>query len=77
MQVTVIPYGLHSAHTQGDGRPVAVDLPEGSMVSALLQHLDIPAAEVSLIVVNGAHVQVDRTLRDGDRVKLFAPVGGG
>ena len=43
----------------------------------LIRALGIPAGEVAIIFVNGAHAVEATALRDGDRVGLFPAVGGG
>ena len=46
-------------------------------VGDLIRALGIPAGEVAIIFINGAHAAEDTVLRDGDRVGLFPAVGGG
>ena len=43
----------------------------------LIRALGIPAEEVAIIFVNGAHATEATELRDGDRVGIFPAVGGG
>jgi len=40
-------------------------------------HLGIPSEKIKLAMVNGRSVSRDHAIRDGDRVALFPPVGGG
>jgi len=56
-----------------DSGVVAVDLPEGVSLGELLSEMEINAAEVKTIVVNGEDSDTDRVLADGDRVDLFPP----
>lgn len=60
------------------GEPFPVGLPEGAVVSDLILKVALALEEVHLAMVNGRIVH-DRgsPLRDGDRVGLFPPVGGG
>lgn len=52
--------------------------PEGiACAGDVLEKLDIPAAEVSILLVNGFHQKPDFPVKDGDIVALFPPVGGG
>ena len=46
-------------------------------VGDLIRALGIPAGEVAIIFVNGAHAAEATVLQDGDRVGLFPAVGGG
>jgi len=52
-------------------------LVEPGTAGDLIRSLGIPAEEVAIIFVNGAHAVEATALRDGDRVGLFPPVGGG
>lgn len=52
--------------------------PEGiSCASDIIRRLDIPAGEVSILLINGFHKKLEDPVRDGDVVALFPPVGGG
>ena len=59
------------------GKSSAIDLEEGVCVKDVIQKLKIPADLVKLIFINGVHAKIDTTLKDGDRLGLFPPVGGG
>ena len=39
--------------------------------------IDIPAGEVSILLINGSHKTPDTEVKDGDIVSLIPPVGGG
>ena len=49
----------------------------GETVASLMNKLGIPADDVSLMFVNSARAYLHTELKDGDRVGLFPPVGGG
>ena len=52
--------------------------PEGIATAAdILSLLDIPAEEVSILLINGFHRKPESPVQDGDIVALFPPVGGG
>ena len=60
------------------GASMDTDLPPGATITDLLLDLGIPSDDVHLVIVNGRPVHDRQTaLRDGDRVVLFPPVGGG
>lgn len=59
------------------GKSSAIDVEDGTCVKDMIQKLKIPADSVKLIFINGVHAKVDTTLKDGDRLGLFPPVGGG
>lgn len=46
-------------------------------VNALLGVLNVPLKEVKVVFVNNVRADGDAVLRDGDRVGVFPPVGGG
>ncbi|MBW2249776.1 MAG: MoaD/ThiS family protein [Deltaproteobacteria bacterium] len=59
------------------GKSSAIDVEEGICVKDVIQKLKIPGDSVKLIFINGVHAEKDTTLKDGDRLGLFPPVGGG
>jgi molybdopterin converting factor small subunit len=62
---------------------MSLELPDGATVEDLYdrlgeRHPDLAPALVSALpLVRGAHVERDRTLRQGDEVALLTPVAGG
>ena len=52
-------------------------LAEPGSAGDLMRALGIPAADVAIIFVNDMHATEATVLRDGDRVGLFPPIGGG
>ena len=65
--------------TLRDGRGKVAEIPaEGvSTAGELLRRFDIPAEEVSILLINGFHSKPEDPVKDGDVVSLFPPVGGG
>jgi sulfur carrier protein ThiS len=59
------------------GSPADVELPEGSTLADLVDHLGLPPEKVRVIFVNGRVRQRDYILVSGDEVGIFPPVGGG
>ncbi|MBO8138190.1 MAG: MoaD/ThiS family protein [Desulfotomaculum sp.] len=59
------------------GKPMKVEMPDGTTGRQLLDKLGIPQEQVFSILVNGTHRDRDEVMEDGDRVALFPPVGGG
>lgn len=55
----------------------AIDISDGATVGDVLQHLNVPAEQVKLIFVDGVHGGRETILRDGSRLGVFPPVGGG
>ena len=65
---------LAKYHPTGGGMH---EVPEGSCVEDLIRELTIPHETVKLIFINGKKAERDQVLKDGDRLGLFPPVGGG
>lgn len=57
--------------------PQSYAIPAEATVSEILKKLGIPESEVKIAFVNSVQVPMDTVLKDGDRVGLFPPVGGG
>ena len=49
----------------------------GTRISQVIDELNIPKNQVSIIFVNNRHSEPDRQLHDGDVVAFFPPIGGG
>jgi molybdopterin converting factor small subunit len=49
----------------------------GTTIRSLLQQLDIPEDKVKLIFIDGLKADLTATLKGGERVGIFPPVGGG
>lgn len=65
--------------TLRQGREKVTMLPPEGITCAgdILERLNIPAGEVSILLINGFHQKPETTVKDGDIVALFPPVGGG
>jgi len=53
------------------------ELPDHAVIGDLIKIMDVPDSSVKLIFLNGIHAHQSTGLKDGDRVGLFPPVGGG
>ena len=49
----------------------------GTTVDHLLKKLSVPKDDVRLVFINGIRCNLTSPLKDGDRVGVFPPVGGG
>ena len=49
----------------------------GTQVGQIAAELQIPEADLGIVMVNSRHVKLDRELVDGDTLALFPLVGGG
>jgi molybdopterin converting factor small subunit len=54
-----------------------LDVPDGITVREVLSRFPIPLDETSVIVVNGATVDLDTPLKAGDVVSAFSAIAGG
>ena len=65
--------------TLRDGRGKIAEIPaeEAATAGELLRRFDIPAEEVSILLINGFHSKPEDPVKDGDVISLFPPVGGG
>ena len=79
MKVEVNLYATLKQYMKNEilGKSSAIDLEDGLCVKDIIQKLQIPADLVKLIFINGVHAKRDTILKDGDRLGLFPPVGGG
>ena len=63
------------------GNEIAVEIPEGTPVQAMIDRFHMPSGLVHLVLVNGAYVpperRSDHVLHDGDAVAVWPPVAGG
>jgi sulfur carrier protein ThiS len=60
---------------------LALDVPEGTSVDAVVDRFRLPRPLVHLVLVNGAFVppreRAARALREGDALAIWPPVAGG
>jgi len=65
--------------TLRQGREKVTMLPAESFSTAgdIIRRMEIPAEEVSILLINGFHKKPEDAVKDGDIVALFPPVGGG
>ncbi|MGD2270996.1 MAG: MoaD/ThiS family protein [Desulfobacterales bacterium] len=54
-----------------------VDVREGATIGDLLQKLGVPEKSAKLIFLDGMHSNLDTVLKEGSRLGVFPPVGGG
>ncbi len=52
-------------------------LPEKATPADVINELDIPKADVAILLVNGRDGDFNQELNEGDVVSIFPPVGGG
>lgn len=62
---------------KGRDKIIMMDADTVSCARDIIQKLDIPEEEVSILLINGFHQKPESLVKDGDIVALFPPVGGG
>lgn len=77
MRITFCAYGDLRRYTPEQRERLELDLPAPLPVSALLSQLGVPWAEVGIVAVNGTLRDEHYQVAEGDKVEVFAPVGGG
>jgi molybdopterin synthase sulfur carrier subunit len=50
---------------------------QGMSIRELLEQLELPPEKARLIFINGIKADLTATLKGGERVGIFPPVGGG
>lgn len=79
VRIHVTAYGDLRRYFPADQRDsgAALALPDGATIMQMLDALRLPYQNTWLIGVNDSVVDLDHPLRDGDRVELMMPIGGG
>jgi sulfur-carrier protein len=60
-----------------EDRTFIMEVGHGTPIKDIVNQIKIPQADIKLIFVNGIHARETDTLKDGDRLGLFPPIGGG
>ena len=68
---------LFATFRDGRGKELVMDLAEGSTASDVLKLLRIKPQDVAMLLCNGRDGGLQNALKEGDRISLFPPVGGG
>lgn len=68
--------GLELKSTLGQ-RTNSIESRAGLTLAGAIDSLGIPRGAVAIAMVDGRQATLDAELRDGDRVALFPPIGGG
>lgn len=74
MQVTV---KLFASFQIGRFKLEVRDYPDQTLVGAVVRELNIPEAEVGILLLNAVHAKLDQPLSEGDLLAIFPLVGGG
>lgn len=79
MQVTVKLFATLTRFKSDakSGKPFIVDLSDNANVTDLINFLQVPANEIHIVFINNIIQESSSSLKDGDVVGIFPPVGGG
>ena len=55
----------------------SLDVPDRTIVSQVIQRLNLQDWEVGFVLINGTRATKDSTLKDQDQLTLIAPLVGG
>ncbi len=77
--VQLVPEQIRERYPQGirAGTPLEIELPEGSTLADLVDHLALPRDKVRIVYVDGRAKKLDHRLVAGNEVGMFPPIGGG
>ena len=73
----MIEVRFFSTLRDGRGKITEVSATETATASDILRSFEIPEEEVAILLINGFHSKPSDSVKDGDIVSLFPPVGGG
>lgn len=77
LEVKVKLYGELEKYSPNHKEKFSIQLPPGTLIKELMDHLKIPAHQVMLIIKNGIKAKEDDLLKNGDDVIFLPIVGGG
>lgn len=73
----MIEVRLFATFREGREKVVFLDAKEYTKAGDVLDYLDIPQEEVAIYLINGRHSKFTDSIREGDVLAIFPPVGGG
>jgi len=73
----MIEVRLFATFREGREKVLFLDAKKYKKASDVLDYLGIPHEEVAIYLINGRHSKLTDSIRDGDVLAIFPPVGGG
>ena len=61
----------------GRGKVTQIEAEKASVAGDILRLFAIRPEEVAILLINGFHSKPEDSVKDGDVISLFPPVGGG
>ncbi len=74
MHVAIKCFATLASHQPASG---FLELPDGATVAQAVAALDLAAADVCIILVNGKTAHLNSSLHEGDRLSLLPLISGG
>lgn len=68
---------LFATFREGREKKYFLDVEEGTKIIDIIHKFEINKEEASIVLLNGIDGKLDRSLKEGDILALFPPVGGG
>ncbi len=68
---------LFATLRENRGKELKLSLQDQATPEDVINELDIPKADVAILLVNGRDGDFTQELKEGDVVSIFPPVGGG
>ncbi len=73
----MIEVRLFATFREGREKVLFLDAKEYTKAGDVLDYLDIPQEEVAIYLINGRHSKFTDSIKEGDVLAIFPPVGGG
>ena len=77
--VEIVPEAISACYPHGirAGTPLEIEMPDGTTLADLIDHLALPREKVRVVFVNGRAQKLDYCLEPEAEVGIFPPIGGG
>jgi molybdopterin converting factor small subunit len=73
----MIEVRLFATFREGREKIQYLDPNQYQIAGQVLEYLNIPQEEVAIYLINGRHSLFSDSIKDGDILAIFPPVGGG
>lgn len=73
----MIEVRLFATFREGRKKIYQVEAEKFKIASDVLDYFSIPYEEVAIYLINGRHSKLTDSVKDGDILAIFPPVGGG
>lgn len=73
----MIEVRLFATFREGREKILFLDAGEFKKAGDVLEHLKIPYEQVAIYLINGRHSKFTDSIKEGDVLAIFPPVGGG